>query len=650
MDIDVTQSGNSIYAQEGDESNNPFTLSGTVIEDAVSFTISGGGINPCLPTPNHVTNYYGVIDGEHITGIFVGGGSGTFENATGVLVTETYTWEGTFIVGFRPKITSFLVTNNYWVYPDEQVSYGQEVTASVKHPLGSNKIDSALIVVTDPTGNALPFIEQLSPNTYLWFEKEQPTPPAFGPYTIEVTDVSGQIGKFTSVPTNHISNRAPNIIYPINYGYVTTPTPTFEWEPFSTSTDGYWIEVYGGDFAWESGLPATQTEITVPELVDGTTYELIITAYEEHEIDNIQSYADSSTRSIEFTYSPLDFNITEIKPVQVVWDSDIDGDSIIDLVAGKSTMVRVEVGMVGHELLNNQQSVEVKLTFDGIEYSESRTIEQLLKDNKNIDFYMTSPAMAGDRTIIAEVDIAEVDPENKIEESDEKNNLNDILVTILNTHDLHIVYVPISSPKKGGGYGPLDMKQYSTTTRMGSQFIKATYPIAEIRIDTNKKKFKGNTTNTLKGALTDAKNIYDMTVSKLKLSPSEKKNVVVIGIVPDDYFIYHGMVNKDGVFYFNHAGEKFALIKNGYWTTAAHETGHMFGLKLNGEEYATHPPGNRADGFFVQDQLEINNGYCFMGSDKLQYSFFGDKNRHTHTYRHIWVDNDDYEQLFRAFI
>ena len=56
-----------------------------------------------------------------------------------------------------------------------------------------------------------------------------------------------------------------------------------------------------------------------------------------------------------------DFWIKEIRPVQVVWKPDINDDGRIDLVAGKPTMVRVEVGMENYESLDKDTQLEIKL-------------------------------------------------------------------------------------------------------------------------------------------------------------------------------------------------------------------------------------------------------------------------------------------------
>lgn len=94
-DIHVTQSGNTLYASEGDVNGNPFILEGTITGNSVTFTITGVGINPCLPG-DHETTYAGTVSKTNtetkIEGTFTGLGSWTGPT------TEQYTWSGTFTV------------------------------------------------------------------------------------------------------------------------------------------------------------------------------------------------------------------------------------------------------------------------------------------------------------------------------------------------------------------------------------------------------------------------------------------------------------------------------------------------------------------------------------------------------------------------
>ena len=87
-DITVTQTGSTLSASEGDPNGNPFYLEGTVKGKSVTFTITGDGINPCLPG-SHATTYVGHVIGNKIEGTFSGFGSWD---------SEQYTWSGEFIV------------------------------------------------------------------------------------------------------------------------------------------------------------------------------------------------------------------------------------------------------------------------------------------------------------------------------------------------------------------------------------------------------------------------------------------------------------------------------------------------------------------------------------------------------------------------
>jgi PKD repeat protein len=219
----------------------------------------------------------------------------------------------------NPRITHFSVSLNYFVGPNEEEWYGQEVWASVYHPEGSDQLES--FTALDPTGEELTNVQSSTTSdswNFAWWEGRLPNPPMFGTYTITATDKDGCVAEVTSWPTDHISDRVPTITDPINHGYVDTGVPTFRWEPFSDRTTGYLIEVAGppeetlpdDDVVWRIGLPPSQTEVqfncdgnaAVPELTSGNTYRLFVFAYEETcDDDEIQCYRDTSIRAIEFT-------------------------------------------------------------------------------------------------------------------------------------------------------------------------------------------------------------------------------------------------------------------------------------------------------------------------------------------------------------
>jgi len=218
----------------------------------------------------------------------------------------------------NPQITEFSVGLEYFIDSNGEASYGQGVTATAYHPQGSDHIES--FVAIDPTGKELPLFPEecnITPDSwgFSWIDGGL-NPPEFGTYTIMATDKEGRFAKVTSWPTDHISDHVPTITDPVNHGYVTTRIPTFKWEPFSDRTTGYLIEVAGPpeetlpdkDCIWRIGLPSSQTEVIfnsdgtagVPQLTPGKTYALFVFAYED-ESSGIQSYRDTSIRSIEFT-------------------------------------------------------------------------------------------------------------------------------------------------------------------------------------------------------------------------------------------------------------------------------------------------------------------------------------------------------------
>ena len=313
-----------------------------------------------------------------------------------------------------------------------------------------------------------------------------------------------------------------------------------------------------------------------------------------------------------------DFSISFIKPVQVIWDSKIDDNDTIDLVAGKSTTVRVYVGMENYEGLPKDLPVDVQLIApefvnDFIHsriYTASTTIEQLEKNNKQVDFYLTNPIPIGDHIVIAEVY-----PKNEIEEADNTNNEDSIEVTVKDTNGLYLVYFPVERPES---YGPL--KKYQTTVENSNEFTKAVYPIPE-------SEFIGEPKNeVVKGKKKIPWRAFGIRIDTVEVLVRAKilGADIGIGIVPDDYFAYHGEDAFGMTF-----GWKGALVEEGTRATIAHEIGHMYGL--DDED----PLINIPSGFWVTKHQPIEDPLyrCFMTGTELW----------------PWVCNECYTHLFKEF-
>jgi hypothetical protein len=297
-------------------------------------------------------------------------------------------------------------------------------------------------------------------------------------------------------------------------------------------------------------------------------------------------------------------------------------------VRGKATAIMVNI--TGFQNLDLNAVVEVALTFEGKTYVESKTVAELLRDERII-FYVT-PSQLGDQKITAVVD-----PYNKIQEINETNNKAEITVTIKDTRGLSLAYYRVVGLLV---YGTPSFEEFVETANQGSIFVKATYPVAD-------NKFKFNIIGNYLGDPIPWLGIRDDVISLAFWKWLERAGDIAVGIVSRDYFTYHGKPpNVVGIMF--PSVRDVVLVKVGYWTTAAHEIGHSFGLWLGGtEEYHVFDPGRPARGYWVERKMDIINGVCFMGYAPYEpRTFMYDERRNIH----VWVDNEDYEKLFKSFL
>ena len=227
-----------------------------------------------------------------------------------------------------------------------------------------------------------------------------------------------------------------------------------------------------------------------------------------------------------------------------------------------------------------------------------------------------------------------VDPYNKIQEINETNNKAETSVTIKDTRRLSLAYFRVV-----GLYGAPSFEEYVETAIQGSIFVKATYPVADNELIFG---LGGNHIGNPIPALGMVSDVIYLAFLRLLTGAADR----VVAIVPEDYFTYHryppgvtGLTNP--------SIREVSLVKVGYWTVVAHELGHGFGLRLDKEEYNKTSPGNPARGYWVERKMDIINGICFMGENppEPRRFTFGEKGT-----IHVWVDNVDYENLFKIFL
>lgn len=391
-----------------------------------------------------------------------------------------------------------------------------------------------------------------------------------------------------------------------------------------------------------------------------------------------------------------DFKIFDIKPVQVVWNADINNDNKVDLVAGKSTMIRVTMEVKNLYGQSPSEPIDIRLTFDGVDYTITKTISQLADEygwegvegeegtyRYYINFYLDSPPTTiGDLTVTAEVD-----PNGKIEEFDETNNQDEISVTVKETRDLNIEYLKINPPITLSYEAP-DSKSFKETAEQSTKFIQATYPIRNngVKYDINENyigtpllwgvpKFKIALPFEIfcidKIEFDPSVLIGDLAALDISARLSGKDKI--IGIVDHSYFEQHGYCYeyvKDGdkkticSVGITTPIHRSALIEDGYYTPAAHEIGHSFGLGIKyypplnqpgpDEEYKIiynddctpniekSYLGNSASGFWVEEKKSIENAICFMGTtpDLPKETLPQNLNR--------WICDKDYHHLFNV--
>ena len=328
----------------------------------------------------------------------------------------------------------------------------------------------------------------------------------------------------------------------------------------------------------------------------------------------------------------VDLTVSEIQLAQVIYDPDIDFDGRIDLVLGKVSVALARITANGADP-GDTRSVTVELAdTGGVLSSASLILGEIPPAGTQVKLYFVPLTWGfGDLTVT-------VDPADAISEENEANNTIQVASDIKGTEPLRILHISIPDcASTGGCYGPHD--DLSKSVGRSNQFIAATYPTSEFLYEgpTLPSPFHGSPINiqifgTSIGVVFD---ILTIGIIGQLVTPQADK---ALGVVPVNYFDYHGMIGVVGITLLYFSG---GLVAEGYWTASAHEVAHMYGIAE--EEYITNPPGNPARGFWVLQQTPVENSHCFMGSGPLGNDNFdpsrGMLNR--------WVDEPHYAHLFR---
>jgi hypothetical protein len=375
-----------------------------------------------------------------------------------------------------------------------------------------------------------------------------------------------------------------------------------------------------------------------------------------------------------------DLSISEVKPVQVVWDSDINGDGKIDLVSEKPTTIVANITIDNADALDQNTDIPVRFIYDGqIKDTQSKKVGEI-QTNGLINFTFTPPTEGEYEIRVV------VDPEELIPESNETNNIHSQKVTVKAVNDLFIGYFPITNPKApySTKFSPIDMDDYQSTIDANNKFIQATFPLG------NSDFLSEKTDNQISACWTDTNLLYGYVKDTQKVQelgihtwdPNKKR--IYAGIVPDNYFSAHGVENWMGAR--PRALHNTILATEGYYTVISHETAHVFNLHSGkgNEEYekVEHKSptsdyvlgGKAASGFDVTDLYdqgdsnryiwhgELNqnpldplntlnpfkeNGLCLMGKSGLgTYTYYWVREGNPQLPK--WICQEDYIDLFKA--
>ena len=312
--------------------------------------------------------------------------------------------------------------------------------------------------------------------------------------------------------------------------------------------------------------------------------------------------------------SPLDYGVPGLCawPVQSTWDPHMDDDNTIDLVMNKP--MKIMVNLV--PLLSAPYSVAPNTVVDlWVEaaptdptgtgflmnpYHTQRFGADISAVGKGVVVVTPEPNDAppetGDFTITCTIAIdgTTIDPPSQT------------FVSVKNTYDLSLYYIPLKAAASYTGYGTLELDAFNYMVDGSSKFIDAVYPVSTVNVMTPLDDGTSFDMASMEGneAASGWEGMYwdcvDVAAAARAKYPVGTPNVIGVGIAPftsddENYFVYHGAVNKRkqyavGVSWGSNTKGVIAL--EDYLSSVAHETGHTFDLYVyEPEQYDQIKPG-----------------------------------------------------------
>jgi uncharacterized repeat protein (TIGR02543 family) len=317
-----------------------------------------------------------------------------------------------------------------------------------------------------------------------------------------------------------------------------------------------------------------------------------------------------TSQSVMMTYQ-----VPSLRPIPVqAGFKDIPADQRIDLVKNKPMSIIVNLT----DLLSSAISdpITVSVTSGHSFTSLSRTTSKAgIQANKIMIFNPNPPSVTGDDVFTCTITYGA---------NQATFGSYTTLVTVKETSELALYYSYLYRKDSNGAlidYGTEPAADFSTMITNTRDFINAVYPVPGLTVDSNSQGLAGNAYEAnYVGMLKDCQYIAQQAKLRFPNSP----NPVGIAIGPNstygqgkyqNYFAYHGAVQggKTAVGVSFGPGVKGVVVLDGYYSAAAHEIGHTFGLYYGvPEEYVTFNPGMPSNGYYPA-QNQWRAGYDFMG-------------------------------------